>query len=547
MKTLLKNSFSKIVFVGVLYFLSAWLGFSFTYLHQSVSPVWPPTGIAFAALWLLGSEVWIGIFLGALLSNTLLAEGGVLVSFVIACGNTLEALVGVYMVKTYASTAPIFQKRRDLFTFLLWAGAVAPAISATIGTLALAIAGKALWTTYGSLWITWWLGDSAGNLIVVPLILAWANVQRHQLEKRRVLEALACLSLLMFVSGSRYGWFFQVTSIPPQSLLLVPVLVWAGLRLEGLGTATAMALLAVVATYGTIRGDGPFGGYSKDFSLLLLQIFLASLTVTIQTLTTVVTELKSLDRAARLSNEKLRASEEELRRSNQELEQFAYIASHDLQEPLRVVTIYAELLKERFGKALPGEATPLVEGLAEESKRMSHLVKDLLTFSKAGANQTPQDEVSGEQALEAALKNLKLVIEENHASVSFSALPKMQGNFAQVVQLFQNLLSNAIKYRSEATPNIHVEAKREKAEWIFSVQDNGIGFDTRYARKIFRPFQRLHNRKEYPGTGIGLATCSKIVERHGGRIWAKSKEGEGSTFFFSIPAMLPGEMSEANA
>lgn len=176
---------------------------------------------------------------------------------------------------------------------------------------------------------------------------------------------------------------------------------------------------------------------------------------------------------------------------------------------------------------------------------MSHLVKDLLTFSKAGAHKAPQDKVDGEEALEAALRNLKLVIEENHASVSFSHLPQLRGNFAQVVQVFQNLVGNALKYRSEASPNIHVEAKRENEEWIFSVHDNGIGFDTRYARKIFRPFQRLHNRKEYPGTGIGLATCSKIIEQHGGRIWAKSKEGEGSTFYFSLPAATT-ERTNAN-
>lgn len=545
MSQVLKFPTVRVLFVAALYFLSAWIGFSFTYLHQSVSPVWPPTGVAFALLWLLGREMWVGVFLGALLSNALLTDGGLVACSVIAIGNTLEAILGVSMVQRRDIHQPLFQRRNDLWSFLLWAGAIAPAVSASIGMLALSFAGNADGHHVGSLWLTWWLGDSSGNLIVAPLILAWSHAKLRSFERKRVLEAVVCMSALAFVAGSRYGWFFDSRSLPPQSLLLVPVLVWAGLRLGSLGTATAMGLLSIVSTYGTIRGHGPFGGHTPDVALLLLQIFLVSLTVTIQSLGTVVTELKTLERLAQRGNEKLRANEEELVRSNQELEQFAYIASHDLQEPLRVITIYAELLKEKYGTHVPEDALPLIDGLAEESKRMSHLVKDLLTFSKAGAHKAPQDKVDGEEALEAALRNLKLVIEENHASVSFSHLPQLRGNFAQVVQVFQNLVGNALKYRSEASPNIHVEAKRENEEWIFSVHDNGIGFDTRYARKIFRPFQRLHNRKEYPGTGIGLATCSKIIEQHGGRIWAKSKEGEGSTFYFSLPAATT-ERTNAN-
>jgi len=529
-----------IVFLAGVYFVSAQLGLSFALAHGNVSPIWPPSGIAFAVYWLLGGHAWIGIFIGAFLANAYLTDVGIPVALGIGFGNTVEAVVAVYLLRRRSPLVPFFQRRTDFIRFLGTSFALAPAIGATIGVLSLVLGGSASAQAAFSLWTTWWIGDAGGILIVAPIILSWTYLESRQVQWRRVLEAIACMSLLTFVAGSRYGIFVPGPELPLQTLLLIPVLVWAAIRLDAIGAATATGILALITTEGTLRGYGPFGTYPAPQALLMLQVFLGSVALTLHALSSVVTELKTTQLEVQAANRKMLRNQDELTRSNQELEQFAHIASHDLQEPLRVVTIYAELLNENYQAALPPDAIALAEGMAQESKRMSRLLQDLLAYSKAGAAQESEEPVSCEKALRFALGNLKISIHESGAKISYGALPWLKGNFAQVVQLFQNLVGNAIKYRGNKAPQIHIEASQINGEWVFSIRDNGIGFDSKYQEKIFRPFQRLHTQNKYPGTGIGLATCMKIVEQQGGRIWAESRQGEGSTFFFSVPETVSG-------
>lgn len=234
-------------------------------------------------------------------------------------------------------------------------------------------------------------------------------------------------------------------------------------------------------------------------------------------------------------NETLSARTDELARSNQELEQFAYVASHDLQEPLRIVSSYAQLLGTRYQGKLDADADDFIGYLVDGAARMQRLIDDLLVLSRVGTRGKPFEPANCEAVVRDAIGNLALAVQESGATITTDPLPTVSADGSQLVQLFQNIIGNAIKFHGENSPHIHIRAKRNENGWIFSIKDNGIGISPEYKDRIFVIFQRLHARNEYPGTGIGLAIARKIVERHGGTIWVDSQINEGATFSFTIP------------
>jgi light-regulated signal transduction histidine kinase (bacteriophytochrome) len=226
----------------------------------------------------------------------------------------------------------------------------------------------------------------------------------------------------------------------------------------------------------------------------------------------------------------------ELKRSNDELQQFAYVASHDLQEPLRMVASYTQLLAKRYKGRLDSDADEFIAFAVDGCTRMQGLIRDLLAYSRAGATPKPFRRISSEDAFREALTDLSASVEESGAVMTHDALPEITGDDRQLIQVFQNLVGNAIKYRSAEVPHVHVSATKGSGdEWIFSVRDNGLGIDPQYFDRIFVLFQRLHGQGEFEGTGIGLAVCKKLLERMGGRIWVESQPGMGSNFCFALP------------
>ena len=233
-------------------------------------------------------------------------------------------------------------------------------------------------------------------------------------------------------------------------------------------------------------------------------------------------------------------AENELRRSNEELERFAYVASHDLQEPLRMVGSYVQLLAKRYQGKLDADADDFIGFAAQGAMRMQRLIEDLLAFSRLGTRGATPVPTEAGTALDGALAGLKLAIDEAGATITHDPLPTVLADPGQLEHLFANLVGNALKFRGPEPPRVHIGASQDGApggRWLFSVRDNGIGIDPQYFERIFVIFQRLHERDAYPGTGIGLAICKKIVERHGGRVWVESAPGRGATFLFTLPGV----------
>ena len=257
-----------------------------------------------------------------------------------------------------------------------------------------------------------------------------------------------------------------------------------------------------------------------------------------------VTDRKNAEAETVEATRKIEEAAKELERSNKELEQFAYVASHDLQEPLRMVASYCQMLSKRYTGKLDSDADDFIRFAVDGAKRMQNLINDLLAYSRAGQKRREFAPTNCNSVVDGVLEGLKGAIDDVGATVDVELLPTVMGDSVQLGQVFQNLVGNALKFQGEEKPVVRVRAERREENWLFSIADNGIGMAPEHTERIFLIFQRLHNHSEYPGTGIGLAVVKKIVERHGGRIWVDSEVGKGSTFFFTLP--IAGEGTDGS-
>ena len=225
----------------------------------------------------------------------------------------------------------------------------------------------------------------------------------------------------------------------------------------------------------------------------------------------------------------------ELRQSNRDLAQFAFTASHDLHEPLRMMSTYLQKLQQQYGDGLAEPARNWLELSLDSGRWMQRLIDDLLSYAQVGTREGHFEALDANQVVDQVIAYLQATIESHSAAVTHDQLPTVTADLTLMTELFQNLISNAIKFHGQEPPAVHISARQAGSEWVFSVQDNGIGIDAEYLERIFAIFKRLHPSDQYPGSGIGLAVCKRVVERHGGRIWCESAPGQGTTFLFSVP------------
>jgi signal transduction histidine kinase len=480
--------------------------------------------------------MWPGVAIGAFLAN--LWTDASLISVVgITVGNTLEAAVGAYLLRR-VRFHPTLDRLKDVSALFVLAGVLSTAIAATIGVASLWIDGQVGTGDLFSAWRVWWLGDMGGDLLVAPLILVCAAGLRFNRRPARVAEGAALASAVMAVA---MVWLFADAA---PSYIAFPLLIWAALRFSQQGAVLVSFALAGVSIVYTSAGLGPFMQGSPDGRLLLSQTFMGVAALTALTLAALTAQRRRAERALKAEQDKaevrqrtkdLVQSNAELRRAVQELEQFGHVVSHDLSEPLRAIAGFAELLGDRYEGRLDERADGYIRYVVDGATRMKALIDALLAYSRAGGEEVNFADVDCQTLLHDAKKALSMVIDESSAVVTADSLPVVHADPVLLGEVFQNLLSNAVKFSNGGGCRVHVSAEREESAWRLSFRDQGIGLDPRHAERVFRVFKRVSGPGEYPGTGIGLAICKKVVESHGGDIWFERAEDSGSVFSFTLP------------
>jgi len=654
--------------VAAAYFLAASLGSLFMMVPGMPSPVWPATGVALAAVLLLGARVWSALWLGAFFANIVQsATSGVAsgqaagAAFGIATGNTLQAVAAGWLIQRFANGRDCLEKPQTVFSFLLLAAFWSTLISATVGLTSLSLAGlrpQQFWMA----WLTWWLGDAAGTILVAPLLLLIGNRRQWPvLRPPQIMEMAALLILLVVLCEIFFeGWLLGIRGAR-FSFLVIPILLWTAMRFGRRGVMGGCLILACFVIHGTFRGTGPFTGNDRNTSMLLAEAFISVIAVMGLMLAAGVVQRREAESGLRVSEqryrelfesnpqpmwvydyetlrflavnhsavqhygysreeflnmritdlvvaeepgapasengeetavkprhkrhrkkdgaiieveitrynllfdqrpaamvtcsditERIRAQEEidrlnqdlerrvrdrtqQLEAINKELEAFCYSVSHDLRAPLRSIRGFSEVVLERYASHLDGRAQEFLRRACDSSQMMDRLIEDLLKLSRVTRTELQRQPVDLSSIADEIAADLRRNEPARRVEFVIARELRTEGDEHLLRVALDNLLRNAWKFTSKlAEARIEVGATPAPDEAFF-VRDNGAGFDMAYANRLFSVFQRLHSAKEFAGTGVGLATVQRIINRHGGRAWATGEVNQGATFFFTLP------------
>ncbi len=522
------------------YYACGKLGLSMAFFNASASPVWPPTGLALAVLLWRGRRLWPGVFVGAFLVN-ITTQGSLPVTLGIAAGNSFEALLAAWFVCRFANGLKAFESTRGAFRFILLAALISTTVSPTIGVTSLCLGGFGSWADYGTIWLTWWLGDMVSNLIIAPLLVVWMAGPLRRPKQSQVLESAGLLCLIVFVGEIVFlGKSVLGQGHRPLEFLCVPPLLWAAFRFGARGAISSAFAISALALWGTLRGLGPFARSDPNESLLLLQAFMGAVTMTALVLGLVVSERKRAEMALAQNRDELenvvRERTAKLSESVAELEAFSYSITHDLRAPLRAMQNFAAMLEEDYQDILPPSGLDYSRRIREASRRMDQLINDSLSYSCVVREERPLQAVDLGQLLRGIVETYPN-LQPLHADIELQINGlRVLGNQSGLTQCFSNLLGNAVKFVSPGIrPHVRVRAENKAAGVRIWVEDNGIGIPVSAQTKLFGMFQRLHHQHEYPGTGIGLAIVRKAVERMNGKVGVESEPGQGSRFWVELP------------
>jgi signal transduction histidine kinase/ActR/RegA family two-component response regulator len=551
----------------LVYFLAGKLGLHFAFVHASASAVWPPTGIALAAVLLFGHRVWPAILVGAFFVNVSIS-GSIASSLGVAAGNTLEALTGAFLVVRYAAGVQAFDRARTLLRFMVLAGVISTAVSATIGAASLAVTGEAEWASLGAIWLTWWLGDAAGALLVAPLLLLWGTAPFPGPLLERPVEA----SLLFVVVAATGAVVFGHPGLGqyPLPFLCIPPLIWAAFRFGQREVATAVAVLSAIATIATVRGIGPFVMSSENESLLLLQAFMATIVALTLPISALVSERKAIEeeRSLLLAREqasnvelesRVAAAGAELARRLDEVQvareqaeqasmaksRFFAAASHDLRQPLHSLGLFAAALE---GHVFSGDAHDLVARVGDSTRALEALFNELLDLSRldAGAVEVKPRNFALQELFDRLSLEFHGEAVERHLRMRFVPTPLVtRADPVLVERVLANLVSNALRY-TRAGGVVIGARRRGTAVWL-EVIDTGRGIPAEQQQQVFDEFFQIGNpgRDRRQGLGLGLAIVRRLVTLMGHQLSMHSVPGKGTHFRLVLPRAAAADPSPA--
>lgn len=531
-------SFIRVVAIlAVAYFLAGTLGALLAPMPASSTALWPATGIAVAAFILLGHRVWPGIVLGAFAVN-LTTAGSMPSSLGIAAGNTLEALLAAYLVNRFANGAHAFERATDVVKYALLAAVASPVVGATIGVTSLSLTGFAAWSDFMPVWLTWWLGDTAGVLVLSPALILWADPPPRRVERARVLEAAGLFLWLVLTGLAMFGGLNPISANHNSiQFLTFPVLIWAALRFGPRESATVIVVFAAMAIWGTHRGFGPFVREIPNESLVVMQAFMGVASITSLVLAAAVTR----------AEERVRATEERLHHIEEgkasARAEFLSVAAHELRTPMTGSQIAVQFLLRQLDRGAvidPDQLRRALRAVDDQSAKLSRLVGQLLDTASVQARRFELDlKVEDVASLVAgAVKRAQATTTRHVFVLSAPERASALVDADRLEQVLRNLLDNAIKF-SPFGGRIEVELAMTGPETMrLAVQDRGIGIPTDRRSHVFDGSYQAHTNADGSGLGLGLYLSRKIIELHGGRIEAEFPEGGGTRVVLHFPTHI---------
>jgi signal transduction histidine kinase/CheY-like chemotaxis protein len=526
-----------IVVLTFVYFVAGKLSLHLAVVHVSASPVWPPAGIALAAILLFGYRVWPAIFVGAFLVNDFTA-GNIGTSLGIAAGNTLEAVCGAWLVKRFADGIRAFDWPQTVFKF---AGAVivSTLVSPTFGVTSLCLGGFADWKNYGAIWTTWWLGDACGDLIVAPLILLWSIAPARKWTRSQLIEVGILLLLLVALGELTFGgWFSISVRNYPVSFICGPIVLWTAFRFTPRETATGIFVLSAIALWGTLQGFGPFHFQTENQSLLTLQLWCAVLTVTAMAVAAAMAEYRRTQ--ATLVQQK-----SQVEAANRTKDNFLAMLSHELRTPLTPVVAALESLEH---ESLSAEDSKAALAMIRRNVELeSQLIDDLLDLTRIAKDklQLKFDPLDAHVIIHnvAEICRTESDARQLHVHLQLRAgAHYISADAAKFQQIIWNLLKNAIKFTAEHGDITISSTNPGPQVLLITVRDTGIGIEPDIMGRIFNPFEQGEHsfQQRYGGLGLGLAISKSLAQAHGGTLIAQSEgPGRGSVFVLKMRTIAP--------